>query len=65
MQEFRNIRRNLNKFKMNRILVLLAFVGLSVSATAQITTIDSGSCGTNLTWVLTSDSLLTICERSL
>ena len=30
------------------------------NASGQVTTIDSGSCGANLTWVLTSDSLLTI-----
>jgi len=37
------------------ILCLLPF-----AANAQVTTIDSGTCGTSLTWKLTSDSTLTI-----
>ena len=40
-------------------LVMFAFVGLSLTAKAQMV-IDSGTCGENLTWVLTSDSVLTI-----
>jgi len=48
---------------MNRVKIffgILAFVGLSLGITAQVTVVDSGSCGANLTWVLTSDSTLTI-----
>ena len=39
---------------------MLAFMGLSLSATAQIDTVAQGTCGTNLNWVLTGDSVLTI-----
>ena len=48
---------------MNRVKIffgILAFAGLSLGVKAQVKTIDSGSCGTSLTWVLTSDSVLTI-----
>ena len=41
-------------------LLGIAFLGLSLSAKAQVTVVDSGYCGANLTWALTSDSILTI-----
>ena len=40
-------------------LTMLAFTGLSQRANAQ-TIIDNGTCGSSLTWTLTSDSVLTI-----
>jgi len=46
--------------KVANFLAALAFVGLSGSANAQITVIDSGTCGADLAWKLTSDSTLTI-----
>ena len=49
---------------MKKCIVFCAFIGLSLSAAAQVTVVDSGDCGAsgnNLTWVLTSDSVLTIC----
>ena len=45
------------------LLAMLAFVGLSVNVNAQTTIVASGDCGdngNNLTWILTSDSILTI-----
>ena len=52
-------KRNLNGSKMTRMLFLIfAFIGIVHCAKAQI--IDQGTCGENLTWVLTSDSVLTI-----
>ena len=42
-------------------LAMFAFVGLSESATAQITTIAQDTTG-NLTWTLTSDGTLTISD---
>ena len=47
---------------MNRIILFFAFIGLSLSTIAQ-DTIASGICGAdgdNLTWVLTTDGVLTI-----
>jgi len=46
--------------KIKIFTVMLAFAGLSLSAKAQVTVVDSGYCGANLTWALTSDSILTI-----
>ncbi|MCL2132343.1 MAG: hypothetical protein FWH36_07845, partial [Lentimicrobiaceae bacterium] len=46
--------------KVANFLAALAFVGLSGSANAQITVIDSGTCGADLAWKLTSDSTFTI-----
>jgi len=53
-------KRNLNSRKITKTLLILsfAFVGIVNCAKAQI--IDQGTCGANLTWVLTSDSVLTI-----
>ena len=51
--------------KTSRLLKIAA-LSLSIAAgttqmtKAQVTTIDSGTCGVNLTWKLASDSLLTI-----
>ena len=45
------------------LFLATAFMALSFSAKAQVTVVDSGSCGTqgnNLTWTLYSDSVLTI-----
>ena len=51
-----------NLFNLAKITVLtIAFLGLSLGFKVKAqTVIDSGSCGANLTWVLTSDSVLTI-----
>jgi len=55
--------RNLIKKSMKHVktfLVSLAFIGLSLSAVkAQVTIVDQGTIG-SLTWVLTSDSVLTV-----
>ncbi|MDR3328941.1 MAG: leucine-rich repeat domain-containing protein, partial [Prevotellaceae bacterium] len=41
-------------------MMLAAGVLLGIGASAQTTTAASGTCGADLTWVLTSDSTLTI-----
>jgi len=41
-------------------VLMFAFMGLNESVKAQVTVIGSGMCGDSLTWVLTSDSVLTI-----
>jgi len=46
--------------KAKKIILLAVLVAFSFCAKAQVTTIDSGTCGANLTWILTSDSTLTI-----
>lgn len=53
-------KRNLNSSKMTKTLSILvfAFIGIVNCTKAQI--IDQGICGTNLTWVLTDDYVLTI-----
>ena len=45
-----------------KVFFLVAFIGIVAvnSSTAQKTILDQGSCGNSLTWVLTSDSVLTI-----
>jgi len=51
----------MKEFKI--FLGMLALIGLSLVAKAQVTVIDSGYCGasgSNLEWKLTSDSVLTI-----
>ena len=45
---------------MKKVVFLVIFTTVGLCATAQSTVIDSGSCGNSLTWVLTSDSTLTI-----
>ena len=48
---------------MNKLILFFALIGLSWSANAQLTIIAQGDCGANgnnLTWVLTSDNVLTI-----
>ena len=57
-------KRNLNSLKMTRKLFILvfAFIGIVNCAKAQVV-VASGECGasgSNLNWVLTSDSVLTI-----
>jgi hypothetical protein len=49
--------------KINKLFSIVAF-SLCIAAVnttkAQVTIVDSGTCGANLTWVYTSDSTLTI-----
>jgi len=44
---------------MRNIILFIAFTGLILSTNAQ-NIVDSGTCGDSLTWVLTSDGVLTI-----
>jgi len=54
--------RSKKPFRKVAVAILCGIVfGLSfISANAQTTIIDSGTCGANLTWKLTNDSTLTI-----
>jgi len=38
--------------RKSKILLILAFAGMSLGANAQVTVVDSGYCGANLTWAL-------------
>ena len=44
---------------MKKLILFFAITILALGANAQIV-VDAGTCGDNLTWVLTSDSVLTI-----
>ena len=60
----RKINFNMRKFKVKvkreAGLFIACYVLLTQFAFSQTTLIDSGTCGASLTWVLTSDSTLTI-----
>ena len=43
-----------------KVLVLAVFLGTAASHSTAQSVVDSGSCGTNLTWKLTNDNILTI-----
>ena len=64
-EEMMNNRKKNNVFwnKAALILGIFAFLSMANSVNAQVTVIDSGYCGAsgnNLSWKLTSDSVLTI-----
>ena len=40
--------------------IFLSTAAFTTKTNAQVTVLDSGTCGANLTWILTSDSVLTI-----
>jgi len=53
-------KRNLSCLRKMRMLLILIFVFMGVVNCAKAQVVDSGTCGVNLTWVLTIDSVLTI-----
>jgi len=60
------VQQHKNRTKIKKLKIFLgifAFLSMAISVNAQVTVIDSGYCGAsgnNLTWKLTSDSVLTI-----
>ena len=51
--------KHLSRICLSLALIICCLIGIAVNAQAA-TTVDSGKCGTNLTWKLDSEGTLTI-----